>query len=165
MNSRALSTKTKAQLNDHFKLVDLGDINWLLGVSVTQDLINHTISLGQQSYIELMLTHFGLTDARPAPTPIEPGADYHLDSPSMSPTSLTPTENMTFREMIGSLMYCATMTCPDIAYAVSMLSQFLETPHTTYLKAVKHIFCYLLGTKHLKLVLGGELFCRLFLRL
>ena len=53
-------------------------------------------------------------------------------------------------------MYCATMTCPDIAYSVSMLSQFLESPHTTHLKAVKHIFCYLLSIKHLKLVLGGN---------
>ena len=35
-NSRALSTKTKAQLNGHFELVDLGDINWLLGVSVDE---------------------------------------------------------------------------------------------------------------------------------
>ncbi len=37
-----------------------------------------------------------------------------------------------------------------------MLSQFLESPHTTHLKVVKHVFCYLLGTKHLKLVLGGN---------
>src|ERR1700689_3151326 len=36
-NSRALSTETKAQLNQHFELVDLGDINWLLGVSVTRN--------------------------------------------------------------------------------------------------------------------------------
>ena len=37
-----------------------------------------------------------------------------------------------------------------------MLSQFLESPRTTHLKAVKCVFCYLLGTKHLKLVLGGN---------
>ena len=155
-NSRALSTKTKADLNGHFELVDLGNINWLLGLSVTRNLADRTISLGQQSYVELILTRFGLTDARPAPTPMESGADFHLDSPSVSPTLLTPAEKTTYREMIGSLMYCATMTRPDIAYAVSMLSQFLETPRTTHLKAVKRIFCYLLGTKHLKLVLGGN---------
>jgi len=33
-NSCALSTETKSQLNEHFMLVDLGNINWLLGVSV-----------------------------------------------------------------------------------------------------------------------------------
>jgi hypothetical protein len=155
-NSRTLSTKTKAQLNQHFELVDLGDINWLLGVSVTRDLKDKTISLGQQTYIEQIVARFGLTDARPDVTPMEPGADYHPNSPGVSPTLLTPAEKTTYREMIGSLMYCATMTRPDIAYAVSTLSQFLEAPRITHLKAVKRIFCYLLGTKHLKLVLGGN---------
>ena len=155
-NSRALSTKTKSDLNGHFELIDLGDINWLLGVSVTRNFEDKTISLGQQAYVEQILARFDLSDARPDVTPMEPGADYHFDSPSVSPTLLTPAEKTTYREMIGSLMYCATMTRPDIAYAVSMLSQFLEAPCTTHMKAVKHIFCYLLGTKHLKLVLGGN---------
>ena len=87
---------------------------------------------------------------------MEPSADYHPDSPSVSLTLLSPAKKTTYREMIGSLMYCATMTHPDIAYAVSMLSQFLESPRIIHLKSVKHVFCYLLGTKHLKLVLGGN---------
>ncbi len=48
-NSRTLSTKTKANLNCHFELVDLGDINWLLGVSVTRNIKDKTIFLGQQA--------------------------------------------------------------------------------------------------------------------
>ena len=124
-NWRRLSTKTKAQLNDHFELVDLEDINWLLGVSITRDFTNHTISLGQSSYVELILTRFGLTDARPEHTPMEAGADFHLNSPSVSPTCLSAVEKTTYCEIIGSLMYCTTMTRPDIMYAVSMLSQFL----------------------------------------
>jgi hypothetical protein len=48
------------------------------------------------------------------------------------------------------------MTRPDIAYAVSTLSQYMESPHTTHLAAVKRIFAYLSGTKNLKLVLGGK---------
>ena len=139
-NSRSLSTKTKADLNRHFELVNLGDINWLLGVSVTCNFENKTISLGQQAYVEQILARFGLTDARPDVTPMESGADYLFDSPSISPTLLTPAEKTTYCEMIGSLMYCATMTRTDIAYAVSMLSQFLEAPRTTHMKAVKSYF-------------------------
>ena len=86
---------------------------------------------------------------------MEAGANFHLDSPSVSPTPLSDAEKTTYREIIGSLMYCTTMTRPDIAYAVSML-QFLETPRTTHLKAAKQILCYLLATKDLKLVLGGN---------
>jgi hypothetical protein len=156
-NSRVLSTETKTQLNQHFELVELGPINWLLGVSVTRNLKDKTLALGQQAYIEQIIARFGLSNARPDVTPMEPGADYHPDSSGVSPTLLTPAEKTTYREMIGSLMYCATMTRPDIAYAVSTLSQFLEAPRSTHMKAVKRVFCYLLGTKKLKLVLGGNL--------
>jgi len=156
MNSRELSTETKAQLNQHFKLVDLGDINWLLRVSITCNLKDKTIALGQQAYIEQILARFGLSDARPDVTPMELGADYHPDSPGVSPTLLTPAEKTTYCEMINLLMYCATMTHPDIAFAVLTLSQFLEALRSTHLKAVKHVFCYLLGMKKLKLVLEGN---------
>jgi len=48
------------------------------------------------------------------------------------------------------------MTRPDIAFAVSLLSQHLKAPRTTHLKAAKRVLSYLLGTKHLQLVLGGN---------
>ena len=53
-------------------------------------------------------------------------------------------------------MYLSTMTCPNITYAVSTLSQYLNSPHTTHLEAVKQAFHYLIKTKHLKLILGGH---------
>ena len=87
---------------------------------------------------------------------MEPGADFTPDSPSVSLMLLTPSEKTTYREMIGSLMYLSTMTRPNITYAVSTLSQYLDSPHTTHLEAVKRVFRYLAGTKHLRLVLGGH---------
>jgi len=58
--------------------------------------------------------------------------------------------------MIGSLMYATMMTHPDIAFAISTLSQYLETPRVTHLITVTCVFCYLSGTNGLKLVLGGN---------
>ena len=52
-------------------------------------------------------------------------------------------------------MYATVMTRPDIAFAVSILSQHLESPTTTHLQAIVRVFRYLSGTKNLKLVLGG----------
>jgi hypothetical protein len=47
------------------------------------------------------------------------------------------------------------MTHPDITFAVSSLSQYVEVLNTTHLTAITQVFHYLLGTKDLKLVLGG----------
>jgi hypothetical protein len=61
-----------------------------------------------------------------------------------------------YREAIGSLMYTAIATRPDISYAVSTLSQFLENPGNIHWEAVKHIFRYLIGTRDLELTYGGK---------
>ena len=84
------------------------------------------------------------------------GIDLSPDSPHVSATLLTPAEKTKYREMIGSLMYAAVMTRPDIAFAVSTLSQYLNSPHTTHIQAVTRVFRYLSSTKDRKLVLGGS---------
>ena len=43
------------QLREQFEISDLGPINWLLGISITRDFATHTISLGQQAYVEQIL--------------------------------------------------------------------------------------------------------------
>ncbi len=52
-----------------------------------------------------------------------------------------------YREVIGSLMYAAITTRPDITFTVSILSQFLENPGEAHWEGVKRIFHYLSGTK------------------
>jgi hypothetical protein len=52
-----------------------------------------------------------------------------------------------YQEAIGSLMYTAIATHPNITFAVSTLSQFLDNPGEAHWEGVKRIFCYLAGTK------------------
>ena len=87
---------------------------------------------------------------------MEMGLDLHLDSPHLSATLLTPVKKTKYHKMIGCLMYATVMTHPDIAFAVSALSQYLDAPHTTHLHAFTRVFCYLAGTKDFKLVLRGS---------
>ena len=61
-----------------------------------------------------------------------------------------------YREAIGSLMYVAVATRPDISFAVSTLSQFLENPGEVHWEAVKHVFRYLKGTRDHALTYGTE---------
>ena len=61
-----------------------------------------------------------------------------------------------YHEAIGSLMYAAVAMCPDIAFAVSYLSQFLENPNEAHWEATKRIFHYLAGMKSLKLTYSSE---------
>lgn len=48
-----------------------------------------------------------------------------------------------YQNMVGSLLYAAITTRPDISYAVQTLSQFNTNPGPEYLTAVKRVFRYL----------------------
>jgi len=47
---------------------------------------------------------------------------------------------------IGSLMYLATTTCPNIAYTAGMLAHFGMDSGIAHWNAVKHLLQYLKGT-------------------
>jgi hypothetical protein len=59
-------------------------------------------------------------------------------------------------EAIGSLMYASVTTHPNITHAISTLSRFLNNPGSIHWEAVKHIFCYLAGTRDCALTYGSE---------
>ncbi len=61
---------------------------------------------------------------------------------------LSKEEHNLYRSIIGSLMYIATCTRPDISFAVGKLGEFLHQPTKTHLTAAKRILRYLQGTKN-----------------
>ena len=56
-----------------------------------------------------------------------------------------------YQSMVGSLLYVATATRPDIAQAVGEVSKFNARPNEAHLTAMKRIFCYHKGMVDLAL--------------
>jgi len=155
-HSGKLITIYKAKLNDKFPLTDLRPINSLLRIQVTCDRAACTIMLSQTSYINTILSWFSLTDAKAYPTPMVPTASYSTHNSPSSPTDLACMCKVPYCEAIGSLMYAAIATCPDIAFAMPTLSRFLENPGEAHWQAVKCVFHYLAGTYDHTLTYGAE---------
>jgi hypothetical protein len=63
----------------------------------------------------------------------------------LSDTSSETVDVTMYRQMIGSLMYL-TNTRPDICFAVNTLSQYMVEPRRVHLVAAKHVLRYLKGT-------------------
>lgn len=57
-----------------------------------------------------------------------------------------------YQQAVGSLLYAALLTRPDIAFAVSHVSRFAQSPKLCHWLAVKRIFRYLKKTRSLGLV-------------
>lgn len=61
-------------------------------------------------------------------------------------------ENQLYQELIGALMYAAMGTRPDIAHAISALSQFNSCHKGEHWAAAKRMLQYLQGTSDYELV-------------
>ena len=45
-----------------------------------------------------------------------------------------------FRQLVGSLIYL-TITRPEIAYSVGVVSQFMQSPRSSHLETAKRMMC------------------------
>jgi hypothetical protein len=84
------------------------------------------ISLLQTSFIDTILSHFSLNNVKPYRCPIAPGAIYSKKDLPSSAKEIACMKRIPYCQAIGSLMYATVATCPDITFAVSILSRFLK---------------------------------------
>jgi transposase InsO family protein len=154
-SSEALD-KFVVELATHFKLRDLGPTSLLLGVEITRNRAKRTIHLSQTQYILNKLKEFDMADCKPVGTPMLPGLKLSTEQCPKSPEEKEEMKNIPYINAVGSLLYLALLTRPDIAYATSVLARFNSNPGIGHWKAVKHLFRYLKGTVNLKLAYGPD---------
>jgi hypothetical protein len=154
----AENDQVEQELKTHFDVKSLGQPSLLLGIKLHQE--DHLISLSQSHFIDNLLKKFGLENANAVSTPIDP--HVKLDDDEKSEEIIDEGEiNSTlishgYATLIGSLMYLALGTRPDIAYAVNKLAQFTSQPKPKHWTALKRIFRYLKGTRNHGLTFGGS---------
>ncbi|GKD54110.1 retrovirus-related pol polyprotein from transposon TNT 1-94 [Tanacetum coccineum] len=120
-------------MKNNLEMLIMGELKFFLGLQVHQSPRGIFISQSQYA-IELLKKH-GLDECVSMSTPM---ATKRLDADLQG----TPTDQMTYRCMIGGLMYL-TASRPDIAYATFVCAHYQARPMVKYLKEVKRIFRYL----------------------
>ena len=155
-SSVKLILEYKKKLNTRYPLTDLSPVSWLLGIKITRDLTTGTISLPQQSYVNSIIARFTLNDAKPYDMPMTPSASYSKDDSPSTQQDAARMRKVPYQEAIGSLMYTSIATHPNITFAVSMLSQFLDNLGEVHWEAVKRVFWYLSRMWDYALTYGGE---------
>ena len=154
-NTPTIMTALKKQLQEHFKMKDLGELTHYLGMEIRRDRAARTIHLSQGSYIEDVIERFDMEESSPCDTPL---AEKHTLSAPLIPGAEPIPEEDRYRELVGCLMYAMVCTRPDLAYPVSLLSRAVGPGRATpeHWSAGKRVLRYLKGTLHTGLTLGGS---------
>ncbi|CAM8929397.1 unnamed protein product [Rhodiola kirilowii] len=124
----------KTFIHDKFRIKDLGTLKYFIGLEVARK--STGIFQHQLKYAIDMLTDCGLLECKPAKTPLP---FKHQPSLSDAPPLDDPME---YRKLVGKLIYL-TITRPDLAHAVHILSQFMNTPTAAHLKATHRLLRYI----------------------
>jgi len=145
----------KHMMEQRFKVKDLGESEWLLGMHISRDTEKKTMSIDVERYIEKILERFNMQDCYPHNSPALagqklskdacPNNEYEKKAMEQQRTFL---KGFDFRQVIGSLLYASLASRPDITYAVSQISMFSSNPGLSHWKAAERILRYLKATKY-----------------
>jgi histone deacetylase 1/2 len=97
--------------------------------------------LTQEKYASDLLSKLGMTDCKPAPTPLSTTDPLSL----VIGDPLGSEDSTKYRSIVGGLQYL-TLTRPDLAFSVNKVCQFLHAPTTAHWTTVKRIMRYVKDT-------------------
>lgn len=133
-------------LKRKFKIT-VGDTSSFVGLQIVRR--GDQLFIHQKNYCLRVLERFKMLDSNA------------VGSPSESHVKLTKNlddceGDLPFQELVGSLMYLAIISRPDIAYAVNTLSQFMSNFNRSHWSAGKRILRYLVGCPDVGIVYDGS---------
>ncbi|CAI7887805.1 unnamed protein product [Closterium sp. NIES-54] len=143
----------KSELQKRHTCTDLGELRSYLGLQITRDRAERTITLTQSHMVQQVLQRFDFTYSSPQATPL---STRHSLSALPSDESVEPSGP--YPELVGCLMFLMTCTRPDLAYPLSILARYVAPGRhrPEHMAAAKRVLRYLCSTSGLGLVLGGR---------
>jgi len=116
-----------------------------VGLEIVRDREKRSIFIHQAGYIKRVIERFGLIDAKQTHIPSDPYTILNYEMAKYDEKN----DTIPYRELIGSLMYAATVTRPDIMYATAELSKYIANYGHAHYNAAKRVIKYLKATINL----------------
>ncbi|XP_062099709.1 uncharacterized mitochondrial protein AtMg00810-like [Humulus lupulus] len=127
----------KNKLSKAFEIKDLGEMKYFLAMEVARS--KQGIVISQRKYVLDLLKDSGMSECCPIDTPI----DLNKKLGAIHQGRLVDVEH--YQRLVGRLIYLSH-TRPDIAFGVSMVSQFMHRPYKEHLEVAYRILRYLKGS-------------------
>jgi len=134
-----------------FEISDLAELTYFLGTEFIPT--SKGVFMHQKKYATDILKRFNMLDCNPTLTPVETGTRLVKEGDEDLVNSTQ------YRQLVGSLRYLCT-TKPDLAYAVGLISRFMEKPRASHQVVGKRILRYIKGTLDFGLLFPNDFQCR-----
>ncbi|CAI7813734.1 unnamed protein product, partial [Closterium sp. NIES-53] len=123
--SSDLVKEVMLKLQDKFKCKALRDVSFYLGLHIERDVEKRCMRVHQRKYLEVLAANFGQSEGHVA-TPFPSGFKC-VKGPEEE--SVGDEERRRFHLLVGSLMYAAVNTRPDVAFATGQLARVVQCPN------------------------------------
>jgi hypothetical protein len=127
-----------------FEITNMGQLNLLFENQIIFNL--NLIQFWEKGVIHPIPKLLPMNNSHSKLLPISPDPQWIMEE-----SVLEAEENRHYQSIIGVCIYHVSCRSPDLAYLVSYLSKFLNTPSKSHLTAAKHWLWYINGTKDLNL--------------
>jgi len=140
--------EVKARLLEKYKITNLGPERQFLGIEIHCEENGTGISPGQKAFITTILKRFHIQNAHDVSTPMDPNVKLDL-AENRGEKELKDIKG--YQAIVGSLMYTALATWPDMSFPVAALCRYNSRPFTSHLTAAKRVLQYLKSTANFRL--------------
>ncbi|XP_028753328.1 uncharacterized protein LOC114712935 [Neltuma alba] len=152
-NSEDRIREVKDYLHRQFKIKDLGEIKYFLGIEIARS--QKGIILSQRKYVLDLISDAGLSGCRPLSVPMGQNLKLRAFEEGKDAEKDLLREPERYRRLIGRLIYL-TITRPDISFSVQVLSQFMQTPTKMHMGAALGVVRYLKQNPGLGILLSSN---------
>lgn len=147
--SEKIVLEIKQALSREFEMTDVGPVKCFLGMKIERDIEKKVMRISQRSYLESLLTRFGMEDCRPVSTPME--HRLRLEKGDEAKRIDKP-----YRELVGCIMYVSMTSRPDLAAAANYFSQFQTCFNEEHWIHLRRVLRYIKGTLDVGLVYRAD---------
>ncbi len=149
-NSSEIS-KVKNGFMKMWECKDLGKVKEYLGMKIEYNKNLGTLIINQEAYAKKVVARFGLENSKPTRTPLPTGYN-----PTAATLPCSKEQRHDYQMIIGSLLYLALGTRPDITYPVILMSQFCANPNQEHIQKALYIVKYVNTTLKTQIVYNNR---------
>jgi len=140
VGEQARCDQFKEDLNKLVPVKNLGDLTWYSGCYYERDREAGRLTISQKTYVDNLAGEYGVTWGKSTPLSTTYRLwEFDVDEPEV---------NEPFRQLVGSLLWVARLTRPDLLNAVRAVARYCSSPKLIHWNAALNILGYAVRTSH-----------------